>query len=294
MNRREVILEDGGNDKYPRAIVVDESQGKCYFWATLVGTVLLGLSAIIALLISLFSNSFDLNLTATTDFRVGTTKDDAFPTAPMLASAGPIDVPILLAFISVFGFVGYLVLVIWWKQEVAQMSTGGSPFLMFAFIISTFSVWLAISLFAGITNTPLLAMIMLASIVWVGFWWVSDLVNSPFYITAGMKAYNTMEMGWGWLWWVMAAIIGLTVTIIEIIYMVHTYGSSPASPSRIFVVYPIIAIILYLPLPVIVMLRYFGWWFASTYKRDIVLIIYWLVYLLIMTWLGLIITTQTP
>jgi len=293
MNRRDVILEDS-NDKYPRAIVVDEPQGKCYFWSTLVGTVLLGLSAIIALLIAIFSNSFALNLTATTDYRVGTTKDDDFPTAPMLASAGPVDVPILLAFVSVFGFVAFLVLVIWWKQEVAQMSNGGSPFLMFALLISTFPVWLAISFFSGVTNVFVLAFVVLATLVWVGFWWVNDLVNSPFYITAGMKAYNTMEMGWSWLWLAMASIVGLAVTIFEIIYMVQTYGSSPASPARVFLVFPIVAVILYAPIPIIIILRYFGWWFASTYKRDIVLIIYWLVYLLIVTWLGLIITTQKP
>lgn len=289
---RVALFDD--NAKYPRAVLVEPAQGRTFWIVSLVFTIILGISGAIALAVALASDSFVLNLRATTDYRVGTTRDDSFPTAPMLASDGIANLPILGAFVSILGFIAYLVLTLWNRAVVEQMSVSGSPYLWFSMMIWTFLVWVEIAFLAGITNVFLLTFLALASWTWIWLWWASDVINSPFYVSAAMQQNEGGALGWQWLFWAFSAIIGVVVNVTIIIYLVQTFSFSPASPRRIFLVGPIVGILLYLPIPFAVIARYFSWWFGTHYKRDFFLVIYAGIYIFIMTWIPLLVETQNP
>ncbi len=295
MSRQEIeVYDDGGANKYPKIVIVEPAQANCYYWSALIAAIVLGVSGAVALIISLASDAFVLNLIATNDYRVGTTKDDSYPTAPMLASAGTANLPILVSFISILAFLGYLVLTFWWRASVEQLTLGASPFLWFSFMLWHFLVWVAIAFVSGVTNVFVLTFIALSAWAWIWLWWASDLINAPFYVGAVLRENRGSSLGWQWLFWVFAAIIGIVVNVVVIIYLVETFGSSPLSPRRVFLVPPIVGIILYIPIPFLVIARWFGWWFTTPYKRDIWLLIYNAVYALIITWVFLIVFTQTP
>jgi hypothetical protein len=272
---------------------VTKKEQTTFFGWSLAATIVLGISAAVALILTFATDEFRLNLTAISDFRTGTIPDDDYPARPVLASAGTTNVPALISFVGVFSFLGFLVLTIANKREVDQMSSGASPFYWFSAMLWHFVVFLEIAFFAGATNWVLL--MFLATIVegWLGFFWVNDVLQSPFYLRAAMRnaGSNRMAMGWQWLAWFFGLFGAIVVYVAIIVYMVFTFGQAPTAPTTWFLIVPIVGLVLYLFVPVVVIMRYFNVAFHSVYSRNITLVVYTFFFALIMVWFPLIVTT---
>lgn len=290
---------DFGDDtaaKLPKNHEVTAKQAKTFFGWSLAATIVLGVSAAVALIITFATDSFRLNLTATSDFRLGTIPDDDYPSQPVLASAGTTNVPALISFLAVFAFLGFLVLTIAHKREVQQMSDGASPFFWFSAMLWHFILFLELAFFAGETNW--VQLMFLSTIVegWLGFFWANDLLQSPAYVRAALRnaGGNRMALGWQWLFWFFALFGGIVVYVAIITYMAFTFGEAPTSPKTVYLIVPIVGLILYLVIPIIVIVHYFRQTFTSLYGRNIALVIYTFFFALVMIWFPLIVTTTTP
>lgn len=286
--------------KAPRDIAVEAAQANVYYWATLVSTIVLFLSGLIAVIVVLASDDeIDLDLKATTDYRVGTQSNDDFPTSPMLeavSSGSGTDVPLLAAFISVGAFFGYLLLTLWWRRVIEEMSRSGSGFLWFVAHFWHALIWLVIYFYAGATNIFLMGFLVIAVFTWLGFWWDGQLLMAPAYLRVGMSlpAENRRAMGFTWLPLFRGWATLIYVYVVASIYLAQNYGDSPDSPDNEFLIPPIVGMVMYAVYPIIELLAYFRLWFVSVYVRDLTYVIYGAVLAIVMTWLPILIATSDP
>ena len=292
MNTDEQLIYGDDDNRKVRTL---KNDAKKFFWWSLAATVVLGLSAAIVLLIEAFSSTtFDLSLTATTDYRVGSAPSDDYPSRPVLASAGSTNLPLVAGFVSALAFLGFLLLTLWNKQVIDQMEGGASPYLWFTSSLWHFLVFIEIAFFAGITNVFVLTFISLSVFNWLWLFWVNDLLQAPAYVAMFNSASNRMQGGWQWLFWFFGLVDAIVVYVIVTIYCIQTFWQATNTPNMWFSIVPFLGLFLYLAVPIAVILRYGNWGFTATYNRDIFLVIYTFFYALVMTWVPVLITTATP
>lgn len=263
-----------------------------YFVAKIVLGALNLLSAIIlSIAVGVSSNNWQLHLTATTDYRFGGQNDD-YPSGPSLQAVGNTKIEWVAVFIGYLFAAGTLVQILFHDREMAQISTGGNPYLWISLMFWFTPLFLVAAFVAGITNVWLLVFVILAVWSMLGFFWDHDLINHPKYVAAIGK----MTATYSWVVWARGLAAAIVVEAVHIGYLINTFGSTATAPRTLFVVPAVLVMVLVLAYPIVVFLKYMGWFDKrlDTYSRDYFFVVYGGIFALAASWISVLIFRSAP
>lgn len=245
----------------------------------------------IALALVLFiSATFGFFMVATTDYRTGAALSsvDGYPEV-VTTVLSPANVALIAAFVTVMAFIGLLINLCFQGAEVEQLSRGANPYFWFFATLFVPVSYLLFAFLAGISNIWLLAAVMAIPLLAQWIAWGDDLLHSYAYSYASSLAQRmTGETSWSWLPFVFWLIGIIIVDVIILVYLGFTFSSTPA-PSGWLISIPVAGMIFYFGFPIIVALFTNRTLIMSIYVREIALYLYSGFYVLLVTWLSLII-----
>ncbi len=289
-------VESDANDKrHPKRIAKWKTDWLCYL--TLFGTILLFINTIAVITVVLVDVDFTLRV-QTLNARRNLPSAAGEALVVTQTSAGLFDIGLIAGLTSFAGFVAFLVSVFVHDAEISQLENGGNPYIWLNMAIWHVPAWL---LYAAVVQPPLAVLILVPAVAlaWIFAWYASDYMNAYAIRHTYARALEQYgARGYSWIPIIISVGFFLVVAVVQIIGIVAALsdatapfdGAAPtfATPFSLSLI-PIVGLALYLLVPLVVVLGFSGVLIGEIFWRDFILYIIIIVYLLVTTWLPLIV-----
>lgn len=271
-----------------------QSDWLCYL--SVIATIICFLSAAGALTLVLVDDDFTLRARIVADrrSRLTSTSTDLIV---VQTSLGVLNLGIFAALTSAAAFVAFLVNTYLHDVQVGQINNGGNPWVWVNMAIWHVPAWL---LYTGLVQPALSSLILVPglALAWIAVWYTGDLLNSDAVRATFDRAYDQYgARSYNWIPLVITVVLFLVAATTQIIGIVDALSTPTDAagvaagapiPTSIAVV-AIVGLVLYLLVPIVIALHLGGFLINSVYWRDFVLYIVILIFVLVTTWLPIIV-----
>lgn len=291
----DIVGSSDGNDKRrPKRIASWKSNW--LFYLALFGVILFLINTIAVIAAVLIDGDFTLRV-QTLNARRHLPSAAGTALVVTQTSAGLIDIGLIAALTSFAGFVAFLVSAFTNDAQISQIENGANPYIWLNMAIWHVPAWL---LYAAVVQPTLAVLILVPAVAlaWIFCWYASDYMNADAIRDTYARALAQYgARGYSWIPIVISVGFFIVVAVVQIIGISLALSDVTLSFSSTttfgvpfsLALIPIVGLALYLLVPLVVVLGFSGLLIGEIFWRDFILYIVIIIYLLVTTWLPLIV-----